>query len=137
MSTVPEPISTEEAFHNGFYYFLCAVEVLSHDPERQCAEIGDYNVAWELKNDVMAGRYLLGTGFLPANEERCITNLLDSLKPVSVNEMPSGDGRGPNMQAMSNPVWVPLRTQARRVREELEAFSEVNRSYFQRGANAT
>src|SRR6059058_4613943 len=100
MSTAPEPIDAEEAFHNGFYYFLRALEALSLDADAQCEAMGDCNVAWELKDDVMAGRYLVGSGFFSPSEEQCIEALLQALEPVPVNDMPAGDGRAQNLAAM-------------------------------------
>src|SRR4051812_23666277 len=108
MSIAPEPVSAEEAFHHGFHYFIEALDVLTLDAERHCEAMGDCNVAWELKDDVMAGRYLVGLGFLPSEEERCITNLLDALEVVPVNDMPGGDGRASNMAAMNHPAWAPV-----------------------------
>lgn len=68
MTHGPDPIDAEEAFQNNLYYFFRALEILSHDPERQCEEMGDFNTAWELKDDVMAGRALLGSPFLRDEE---------------------------------------------------------------------
>lgn len=137
MSTTSEPLDAEEAFHNGFYYFLRAAETLSLDADSQCKEMGDSNVAWELKDDVMAGRYLLGAGFLPRAQEQSIEALLQALKPVPVNDMPTGDGRAPNLAAMSHPAWGPLRILAKNSCEQLAAFAKINRTYFERGANTT
>ena len=42
----------EEEFHSSFRIFLNAVEMLASPPEEQCRLMGNYNVAWELKEDV-------------------------------------------------------------------------------------
>ena len=52
-------ITDEEAFHTEYRVFLDAVETLSQPAEKQCDIMGGYNVAYELKNDVEAGKYIL------------------------------------------------------------------------------
>lgn len=133
----PQPLGAEESFRNGCHYFLQALEILSHEPERQCKEMGDYNTAWELKDDVMAGRYLLGQGFLLAAEEAAIARLLKALEAVDVRGMPGGDGREPNLKAMANASWAPVRALAKTVLWQLRSVDEANRAYFARGGGAT
>jgi len=87
-------------------------------PEQQCEEMVDSNVAWELKDDVMTGRYLLGKGFLQASEEAAIARLLKALEAVDVQSMPSGAGRQPNLAAMTHSSCVPVRVLAAQVLEE-------------------
>jgi hypothetical protein len=45
-------------------------------------------------------------------------------------------GRVPNLAATNHPAWAPLLDLAKNVREQLAAFAEINRAYFERGANA-
>lgn len=45
-------MSEREAFEHAYHYFAQALEVLTSDPKTQCEKGGNYNVAWELKNDV-------------------------------------------------------------------------------------
>jgi len=132
-----EPLGAEESFRNGCHYFLQALEILSRDPERQCKEMGDYNVAWELKDDVMAGRYLLGQRFLVASEEAAIARLLKALEAVDVRDMPGGAGREPNLRAMAHVSWAPVRALAKAVFEQLRPLAAANRAYFARGGGAT
>lgn len=101
-----------EALHNGFYYFLQALEKLKEEPERQCQLMGDYNTAWELRSDVAAGRHLIGNGFLDADDEKAIAALADAVDAVPVNTLPGGAGRERNLAAMRHIAWIPLREQA-------------------------
>jgi hypothetical protein len=97
-----------EALHNGFYYFLQALEKLKEGPERQCRLMGDYNTAWELQSDIAAGRYLIGNGFLDAGDEEAIAALADAVDAVPVNTLPGGAGRERNLAAMRHIAWIAV-----------------------------
>lgn len=115
-----EGLSLIEALHNGFYYFLQALEILKEEPERQCQLMGDYNTAWELRSDIAAGRYLIGKGFLDASDEEAIAALGDAVSAVPVDILPSGAGRECNFAAMRHVSWIPLREQAANLRIRLQ-----------------
>jgi hypothetical protein len=51
---VAEKLSDEEWLENEFFYFLKALDTLTLDAEDQCERMGNYNVAWELQEDVSA-----------------------------------------------------------------------------------
>ncbi len=108
-----------ELLHNTFYYFLQALEVMKEPPERQCQLKGDDNTAWELQSEVVAGRYLIGKGFLDADDESAIAALADAVGTVPANTLPGGSGRANNLAAMRNSAWIPLREQAARLRARL------------------
>jgi len=48
-----ELMSLEESFHNCFFYFMEAVDVLALDAAGQCEVMGNFNVAWEIQHDVL------------------------------------------------------------------------------------
>jgi len=52
------PLLPDEALRDAYSYFMEAVETLAAEPEAQCEAMGDYNVGWEVKDDVAAGRCL-------------------------------------------------------------------------------
>lgn len=130
-------LSEEDAFHNSYYYFVEAVKVLSLPAENQCETMGDYNVAWELKDDVQAGSYLTGKGYLEPNQEAWIQTLVRALNAVPVQELSSGAGREANLSAMIHPSWVPLRIMATQVLQELQPYTEINTKYFGSNSDAT
>jgi hypothetical protein len=130
-------ISDEEAFRNGFHYFVEALRVLAAPPVQQCEAVGDYNVAWELKDDVLDGRYLLGRGFLSDSQEVAVSHLLQILEPIDVSRLPSGAGREQNLKAMCDPCWRPVRELASRVILELAGPIADTAAYFARGSHAT
>jgi hypothetical protein len=129
-----DAISAEESFRNSCHYFLEALRVLGLPPEQQCEEVGDYNVAWELKNDVLAGRYLLGLGFLSTSQEAQMLRVLEAVEAVEVNRLPAGAGRERNLKAMVDLSWEPVRFTAAEVFVALESLAADNAAYFGRGS---
>ena len=121
------------AFHNAFYYYLDAVATLAAEPENQCALMGDYNVAWELKDDVQMGRYLLGRGYLSEVEERSIASLTKLLNEVDAQSLPAGAGRDVNLLAMTHPSWASCRRFAAEVLRNLEQAAERTTVFFHNG----
>lgn len=54
-------MSDREEFENSYYYFVVALKALAASADEKVKEYGslDENAAWELKDDVSAGIYLL------------------------------------------------------------------------------
>lgn len=123
-------IADEEEFHSSYRVFLNAVEMLSFVAEEQCRLMGDYNVAWELKSDVAAGRYLVGRGYLNKAQEAWVTALVAALEVVDTQILPSGAGREANLAAMLEPAWEPLRFLSKEVLLQLASFTEENSNYL-------
>ena len=104
-----------EAFENGFLHFAHALEVLSLPAAEQCERMGNFNVAWEIKDDVAAAAYLLRSphvGRLSAAQREATLELLAALKDVPVKQLPGGSDPKHNRAAMNHPSWEPLRERA-------------------------
>ena len=130
MST--QDVSTdEEEFHSSFRIFLNAVEMLASLPAEQCRLMGSYNVAWELKEDVQAGKFLVGRGYLNPDEEAWVKALVAALEPIDTQVLPSGSGADANVMAMSHPSWGPARYLAAEVLRSLAASAASNAKYLQ------
>jgi hypothetical protein len=126
-----DPATDEEEFHSSFRIFLNAIEMLASSPEEQCRLMGNYNVAWELKEDVQAGKYLVGRGYLTPNEEAWVKALVAALDPIDTQVLPSGSDTEANVTAMSHPYWVPARFLAAEVLRRLAASAAANAKYLQ------
>jgi len=126
----PSQISDQEASHNAYNVFVFTLEALASPPEKQCELMGDYNTAWELRDDALAGHYLIGSGLFTDQQERAILEFLAAIDPVPVNDMPSGSGRAKNLAAMQNPVWEPIRDLAKRLVSTLASVTAANRAYL-------
>jgi hypothetical protein len=127
-----EDLTPLEVFHNGYYYFIQAVEILASDPETQCARGSDYNVAGELILDVSAGRHLANSELpiLTAAQQVGILTLVSALEGVPVATLPSGTGREANLVAMQHRAWIPLRSQAAELLISLCSATEQNIRYL-------
>ncbi|SFU47955.1 hypothetical protein SAMN04489707_1005121 [Paenacidovorax caeni] len=111
----PHPIEEDSALQSSMRVFIDAVEMLAMPAAEQCQAMGDYNVAWELKDDVVAGRYLLGRGCFTAEQEAWIRALIAALAAVDVQSLPAGPGRAANLAALDQACWEPMRFLAREV----------------------
>lgn len=132
MTNESEPLPEREEFENAYYYFVKAIQVLSLPAEAQCQRMGDYNVAWELARDVLAGEQLLGlpSSRLTQEQRNAVSTLLVSLKAIPVNELPAGAGRRDNLIAMGHESWEPLRHIADEVSRLLEPATEECRRFL-------
>ena len=128
-----------EWFENSYFYFREAVETLVQSPSEQCDRMGNYNVAWELKDDVSRGAELLqyvSSASLSAQQRHAISDLISELESVPTNFLPGGGRREDNLAAMSHPTWEPLRLKAAALLEVLASATERNRRYlFENGTN--
>jgi hypothetical protein len=136
MPTAAELSEDEDEFHSSLRIYLNALEMLASSPEEQCRQMGDYNVAWELKVDVQNGRYLIGRGYLDETEEHWIKALGGALEGINTQALPSGAGREVNLQAMSRPVWEPARFLAAEVLQQLARVAERNAKFLGLGSSA-
>jgi hypothetical protein len=130
MPTDNHLLSDEEEFHSSYRIFLESLRYLELPPEEQCAAMGDYNTAWELKDDVLRGRYLVGRGYLNTEQEAWICALTGALEKVPDQILPAGAGRDTNLAAMQHPSWVPLRSIAKDALKALSSFTDENAKYL-------
>jgi len=117
-----EKISEEEEFANAYYYFLEALNVLSGDVDAQCKAMGNFNVAWELKDDVSRGSYLLNMlkEKLSAEERNGIAELMRALSGIPDSVLITANTEDANRKAMNNPCWIPLRKEAKKLLQVLQ-----------------
>jgi hypothetical protein len=130
MVTSADLRAEESEFHSGYRVFVHAVEMLALPADAQCAAMGDYNVAWELKDDVQAGKYMVGQGYLSPEQECWVLALVGALEAVPAQVLPSGAGRETNLVAMQHPSWVPLRAIAALTLQALEPLTMENARYL-------
>lgn len=126
-----ERMSEREAFEHAYYYFAQALEVLASDPKTQCEKGGNYNVAWELKNDVSAGARLFDLPKrLSEAQKKEILGLVAALDAIPSEVLRSATTVADNLRAMNHPCWVPLRERARNLIKLLEPARKKNEEYF-------
>src|SRR3974390_367996 len=114
------PMDPLEAAYNAFQHFLHALDVLKEQPETQCRLMGDYNTAWELQDDIAAGRHLIFKGILDRDDEDAIAALLEAIGTLPQDILQAASGRQLNLKAMQHRAWEPLRRQAAELRARLQ-----------------
>lgn len=127
-----EAISNEESFENSYRVFISCLGALASSHEVACEKYGNYNVAWEIKNDVSAGVHLANN---PAHRltERHISEI-QKLAGM-LNSLPESAIKFTNIVEeslvnMRHPAWEPARKMAGQLLESLCPVTESNEKYF-------
>lgn len=130
--TNKEVFSKREQFEQSYWSFAQALKVASKDAEAQCEIMGFHNVAWEIRNDLKSGLYMLevSNGFLSDPERHCIGELIAAVNTLPEHIFGEAVLKNQNLEAMRNPYWDPIRTQARRLIKVLEEVTRSNQSYW-------
>jgi len=130
-------LTAEESYRNSYHYFIDAVETLASEPSSACERMGDYNVAWEVKDDVQAGQYLAEWELLGAQAKAQIDMLVRTLDGVPHNLLRAAEGRANNLAAMSDETWTPIRRQASALLAFMEPFTAANEAWLRDGGTST
>lgn len=127
-----EEISEKDAFANGLFYFVKALKILAADADEQCQRMGNYNVAWELKDDVSAGAYLLNLPDAPLTqgEKDGIVAIVAALKELPASLLASATTEEANRTIMSDPHWIPLRARAAELLKLLAETTARNEKFL-------
>jgi hypothetical protein len=128
-----DKISEEEVFANAYHYFVEALKVLAADADTQCEYMSNYNVAWQLKDDVSRSAGILklpGAQVLTQEEREGIVAMVEVL-----NELPSlvldvATTEEANRKAMTDPCWTPLRARAADLLSLLAATTRRNEDFL-------
>lgn len=109
-----ENITDKEAFETEYQVFKNAISILSEPAEKQCEIMGNYNVACELKDDVLAGLFLLKNpaSHLTYEQQYSIKQLIDELNKIPEDALSFTDIIEECHVAMRHSCWEPLRKHA-------------------------
>jgi hypothetical protein len=107
-------IASEEAFESQFQSFLEALRILEKPADVQCESMGNYNVAWESKDDLGVGAYILKDRACPFTEGQAlaVNRLLRIASELPGSILVSATTAEAKRRAMSHPARGPLRRQA-------------------------
>jgi hypothetical protein len=130
-------ISDSDYFENAFFYFVKALQLLALDADLQCQQMGNYNVAWELQQDVAQGGWdsarSPSSHLTPGQADEVIrlARMLEELpdEAISPKGLLTTNYEG-SIAAMNHLSWVPLRRQAAELLKLLEPAIERNALYF-------
>lgn len=127
-----DEISDEESFELSLHRFLGALELLALDATAQCRSMGNYNVAWELKDDASEGYYLIRFPCRKLNEEQkySIKQFLNELRKIPDSVLISATTEVDNLDAMNHPCWNKIRKHASIIMRILEGAKIKNEKYF-------
>ena len=122
----------EEEFHNMFLTFIQELRNLALPAAEQCENNGNFNVAWELKDEIASGMYLINHPASLVNKEQqfVIEQLVNELSKIPDSVLVAADTKNKNLNAMSHPCWEPLRKHALIVIRALESVILSNENYF-------
>ncbi|WP_428036605.1 hypothetical protein [Amphritea sp.] len=107
-------LSRDESFTNAVFYFVQALDIATQSAVDQCEYFGDYNVAWELLDELSSINFLVNE--FPENfTEDELVKLNEISKALAVipdSLLVEAKTRKENLIALENPVWEPIRTQS-------------------------
>ncbi|QAU24565.1 hypothetical protein EO087_11675 [Dyella sp. M7H15-1] len=135
-----EEMDAREEFENCFLHFVQALQVLSHDADTQCEEMGNYNTPWEIQRDTAGsglGSLRLSAPYLSWGQAEKIVDLVAALRrlPKEALSVPVPHmkmiGHAGCITAMNHPAWEPLRKEATQLLVLLEPAIKRNEAYFQ------
>ena len=107
-----DTMDAEETFHNVFSQFIATLRFLAMEPEAVCEAQGNYNVAFELQQEALSGRYLVDKGRLDRAEEIAVNAFGSSVSDLPKSALVFAEGHEPNVRNMRHVAWTPLRAQA-------------------------
>lgn len=112
-----EVISECDAYETSYRVFWQAIEMLSLGVVDQCNAMGNYNVAWELKDDVSAGSFLISSPACRLNlaQRQVVAELIQQLQGVPPALLVQATTAAANQSAMSHACWVSIRSKAAQV----------------------
>lgn len=122
-------LSEDEAFHNCFFYFVKALDVMSLDAAAQCEAMGGLNVAWEIQHDILDSGTTLQNwsgAYLSASQKDEIAQLVAAVSGLPQLALIS------NEEAMTHTSWANLRMGASRLIELLEMPIKSNHEFFRK-----
>lgn len=122
-------LSTAEAFHNGFFYFLESLSTMALDADKKHEVMASANAAWELQQDVLAfGAAVINCAdaFLDQSQKVAIEQFLEEVKSLPPTALSGGEN------AMNHPHWVQLGVGAAHLIALLASPIEENQAFFKK-----
>src|ERR1700733_913575 len=127
-----DTMDAEETFHNVFSQFIATLRFLAMEPEAVCEAQGNYNVAFELQQEALSGRYLVDRGRLDRAEEIAVNAFGSSVSDLPKSALVFAEGHEPNVRNMRHDGWTPIRARAASLLVLLAPTIGENNAYFER-----
>lgn len=125
-------MSDEEVFEQSYWNFFDALELMAEEAETQCKIMNYYNVAWELKDDIIIGYCLLkiASGKLSDVQQSAIRKFLVEVEKLPGHLFIATTTERDNLNAMSHSSWVPIRKHAVNLIQILEPATKRNKAFY-------
>lgn len=91
--------------------FLTALRMASSDAATQCQLMGNFNVAWEIREDLRNGISSYGR-YLADSNRAALSELDAALAAIPESLLAATDRSDENLSAMQHPKWVEVRRAA-------------------------
>ena len=121
-----------EVFEQSYRNFLNALEIVAKNAEEQCHIMGWYNVAWELRDDISNGRFLLKIShqYLSDSQQNAIYDLLMEIEKLPEEIFGEAKTEKENISSMRYALWDPIRAQANNLIKKLKPITVANEYFF-------
>lgn len=105
-----DEISIEESMRQCLLFFESAVRSVAMSPEEIYEEFGEHaGVAWELRQELLSGKPLLGWSEISGNDRDLIEEIIRATEV-----MPPTAFGGAGMRDLLDPSWASIREAAHR-----------------------
>jgi len=128
-----EAIEDDEVFEHSLYHFLQWLEILIMQPKEASEIWGNYNVAWEIVDDLKQdGNSIVSSisSYLTTQQKQEVLNFLLSLETIPQEILVSATTVESNIAAMSHSCWNEYRESAQKLLKVLDSSAARNREYF-------
>lgn len=125
-------LNNKDLMENSYYYFIETLSTLAKSSADQCAAMGDYNVAFELRDDGLVVDDLIGQEIIEFTPDQMegMKELSLALHALSDEALKGGSTREDNSKGMSNPEWQLVREIAKKLMVILASRTLENRNYL-------
>lgn len=117
-------VTQHEAFEYSLRNFLEWLRIMTLPPAELCEVWGNCNVARELVSDLRTDGdkvVSLPCSYLSAVQKQVVADFLGSLEQIPRSILVSAASASANLEAMSNACWVPYRSFAAAVLQQLHS----------------
>ncbi len=105
-------LSRDDSFTTALFYFVQALDIATQSAVNQCEYFGDYNVAWELRDELSNVNFIVNE--YPENftddELIKLKKISKALAAIPDSVLVEAKTRKENLIALENPAWEPIRT---------------------------
>jgi hypothetical protein len=126
-------VTEQEVFEYALRNFLEWLRIMTLPHAELCEVWGNHNVARELISELRADGdcvVSMPCSYLSAVQRQVVEDFLESLEKIPESILVSATSAAANLEAMSNACWVPYRSFAGAILDQLHSAAIRNKEYF-------